>query len=78
MKTIEMIMTDGLVTKTYAMNTDGSGLFRRKSDGTFEQLTGTGQFHAHSPAILARKIRARIYSGAKMVRGSARGWSPSI
>lgn len=84
MKTIDMkiqvfdYVHDCYVTqfRTFAVNKNGQGLFTLRSDGTWQQHTGTCQFSAKSPAKLAQKIRAYCddWSTAKMVRGSADGW----
>lgn len=61
----------------YGVNSYGEGLFYRKHDGSWGQISGTGQFSAKSPKELMRKLRARFvdsYVSLRMVRGSAHGW----
>ena len=62
----------------WAVNNDREGLFRRRPDGTWHQLKGTGQFYAKSPADMMRKIRKGYAEKGvvemRMVRNSAWNW----
>jgi hypothetical protein len=76
MKSIQMKYenyTGKVVTKTFYVNNDGTGLF---TNNGLTQQAGTSQFRARNPAELARKIRrwSNEYEHARMIRGSAYGW----
>ena len=75
MKSITVIYKqEGLKPQTiiYAVNDANNGLWKNG-----QQIVGTCDFHAKSPAELIRKLRADSMKGMesyKMVRGSAGSW----